>query len=318
MKKATLRKIVVFGIAAALTFTCAGNVAVAQETNTDNTEGRVKAPIPKLKVLENLFASDEEEVEESTGEIETEEADEGYVDEEIDENVITVKEKPVNFRIGHGSVVLTIKNDNKTVSKARIVDAEAAVQAILTPEQMESVRAGSKAQINLRTIPLYQSGVSRDDLALIEEAVSDLRNTVPNIKKGNYIDVSVQVKMNHDNWVDVKELQAPIKLTLIIPEYYRGLAQDYYTICLHNNETEIHEDLDKRSDTITINADSLAVYTIIFDEQEQKATTAVVNAKDHKISLFANDNLGWFIAAGILMAAMIRERFKALYNKKRR
>ncbi len=234
-----------------------------------------------------------------------------------DTDIIIVKEKPVTIRIDHGSISFTVKNENKNVTKVSIIDALSAAEAILSDDEMKNVMAGTKTQIVLRVVPLYESGVSKTDLAYIEDAISELRTDMPQLKKRNFVDISIKIKTGHDDWKEIYELNSPIKLMMGIPSYYEDIGDNYYVLSISDGKVKMHEDLDMKPNKITFETNSLSTHTLVFNAEEQETSSKVIDEEESKLSLsfLSDDSVGWFLAATVLIVALIRDRVKAVNRK---
>lgn len=73
---------------------------------------------------------------------------------------------------------------------------------------------------------------------------------------------------------NVKELAAPIQLTIRIPqEYYKESGRKFCVIRIHGGEAAVLEDLDDRPDTVTIRTDKFSYYALAYTDLAGSAAT---------------------------------------------
>ena len=221
--------------------------------------------------------------------------------------VTPVKDKPLTYRKGHGSIVISVKNENKAMANVIFTDADAAIEAVLSEAQLDNVNHGSKVQIKVFTEYLPETKISVDDNNIIDGEIESLKESLPYLKKAACMDIKLMEKIDHENWKVVPETLAPIRMVIHIPEPFKGLSQNYYALCLNDDEVILLEDLDNNADTITVETDRFSIYTIVYDEGPP--VTRVVRGQN-SWKYYIIDGLGWFTAAGILIVALIRSRFK--------
>ena len=205
-------------------------------------------------------------------------------------------------------------NENKSLCKATAVDAYELAYYILSDEELAMVHAGTKVQMHVRIVALFESAVSREDVEQFNSCISTMRETMPNLKKATYFDISIVEKIGHDDWKNVSEIQGPITLSVKIPEHAQGHAKEYYILGVDDDGVRTLEDLDKDENTITAPISVSSIYAIVYDEEEEPVEEVKVVHNDNGWYKYL-DSIGWFTAAGILILALIRSRIKSVLKK---
>lgn len=291
----------------------------APKSSEDDADEKEKPQNPIQKVIDKIInRGGDDTVEEPSDEELFDTEGMQYVDAETSTEPVAVEDnKPVTLKYGDGTVEIAMANSSSGSGggafNAGIVDAKAAIEAILSDELLAMVESGSKVKIKVRTTPLTSDSITDDEKDLIDKGVKELRESMPNLKKAESIDISLMVKFDHDEWDYITTTRKPIEITVSIPDDDKGLSENYYILRVHGTDTTLLEDTDNNEDTITIGSDRFSTYTILYDKIE--TYNGADNEKSSVIPL-SRIKLGWLAVCLSLLFVYLNDRHEI--NVKRR
>jgi mRNA-degrading endonuclease RelE of RelBE toxin-antitoxin system len=150
---------------------------------------------------------------------------------------------------------------------AGIVDTKSVIEAVLTAEQLELVKAGATIEIKVETKTVDKSSIPMLDAKVIDEGIDAYKKDVPKLAMGGYIDISMYLKIGDENWNQVTATNKPIDIVIAIPEEYKGLSDNYYIMRAHDGEYTLLYDNDDNPNTITISTGKFSTYALMYDKE---------------------------------------------------
>lgn len=164
------------------------------------------------------------------------------------------------------------------VGGASLDDIEAAAESIpLEPEEYIAMLDGEDLKIYLNVIDVTDASgtMSDEDKALIREKIS----SVNNMKQGMLIDVSLLKKIGNGPSINVTETNAPIQITLKIPESLINIsnktARTYYIIRVHNGYVDvINGSFNSATGEFTFFTDKFSSYAIAYIDSPTAASAS--------------------------------------------
>ena len=165
---------------------------------------------------------------------------------------------------GSGSVSVVIGGDKDIVS----IDINSAnkliasVTASLTDKEKEAIANGADLEIIL-TVDISDGAVPDEDIQAVEKFIA---NT--NYKVGQYLNISVFKKINGKEVRVLTELDAPIALTIKLPEALRSSNRSFASVRVHEGVAALLEDKDNASDTLTIATDKFSTYAVVYKDND--------------------------------------------------
>lgn len=255
------------------------------ESAEDRTSKEALSPTQKKKGISNANVSEtssespetelEPEQENNGGLAETED-DIFYIPSIVHEGKIVLKSeddvweetydngvRKVFFMLGHGGVLLNINNMDESVCKANISDVVAAVNAILTTQEIVQSDKGDIAEIRI-DIECVDNSFPKADIDLIEKGIDDCNNEGLALGTGMYMDISIFKRTDGYEWENVNALSEPIEVSLYIPDSIKALSDEFYVMRVHGGEYKLLNDMDDNADTITVQTHLFSTYALLY------------------------------------------------------
>ncbi len=229
------------------------------------------------------------------------------VDEsEISTDVVPVKEIPVALTFGQGAVVVKMELKDSDKVNAGLADASFVARSLLSKEQISKVAAGSVVEIKVEATPVNPEEVSELDAQVISDGVNTSLQNNPNLTMGNYIDLSMYMKVDEEDWTQITDT-TPIEIVIDIPEEYRGISDKYYIMRAHEGQATLLEDLDDNPDTITISTGQFSTYAIMFDQVENASDAGAATADTVVVgsTLLGLNGYIWMILISIALIIIV-------------
>ena len=170
------------------------------------------------------------------------------------------------LKLGDGTVTVTVVCDEQGYT-AEVADTMAAANAVLTPEQIQSVTDGENIEIRI-DVKDISGNVSGQDKSLIENGIEEYRNDMPGLTLGMYIDISVFIKIGKGDWNAVNQTHEPVEVVIGIPPELQSDDRIFYIIRAHEGKYTLLEDMDEGPDTITICTDMFSTYAIAYEQAD--------------------------------------------------
>jgi hypothetical protein len=175
-----------------------------------------------------------------------------------------VRPEPTPEAPTQGKVTVSMDLKNSAKVSAVLADSDAVANQLITDEQRESIKNGSNFEIKVELAPLDVTDIETDQIETIEKGLTGFDSTIPNITIANYIDISLFMRKDDEDWNQINSTAEPIEIVMDIPEEYRGLSDVYYILRYHEGEITLLEDLDDNPDTITISTAFFSTYVLLY------------------------------------------------------
>lgn len=186
------------------------------------------------------------------------------------------------FRLGDGKVTVTIENEDEALSKIALADSASAVMAVLSKEDTDRVLQGEEAEI-LVFVKRIDDSVPLSDRKLIDMEIEDLQNKMPDPAICMYLDISVRIRIEDSDWRAVNEIEKPIDLVIHLPADLAGQYDNFYALHVHDGVCRLLDDIDKVTDTITIQTHLFSTYAVLHSSGE---TYVYTERMEKNISVF--------------------------------
>lgn len=172
----------------------------------------------------------------------------------------------LTYSVGKGAVIVTLNNVDETVCAARVADASAVAQAVLSEEELAEVKQGQIIEIRIDVERL--DIVPENDAEVIEKGIEDCQEQIPGLVMGMYVDISMYMRIGSGDWNAIHATNKPVEIILDVPGELAELTADFYIIRAHEGEYLLMEDLDETRETITIQTEAFSTYAILYQMQE--------------------------------------------------
>ena len=147
-----------------------------------------------------------------------------------------------------------------------MADTAAVADAVLTPEQMQSVTGGETIEIRI-DVKDISGNVSERDKSVIENGMEEYRKEMPELTLGMYVDISIFMKIGEGDWNAVARTQDPVEVVIGIPAELQRDDRTFYIIRAHEGQYTLLTDMDEEPDTITIRTDMFSTYAIAYEQE---------------------------------------------------
>ncbi|MDE7436592.1 MAG: hypothetical protein K2N01_12340, partial [Lachnospiraceae bacterium] len=172
----------------------------------------------------------------------------------------------MGLKLGDGMVIVTVVCEEQEYT-AGVADTVAVANAVLTPEQIQSVNDGETIEIRVDVKDISQN-MPASDKEVIESGVEEYRKGMPELTLGMYVDISVFIRVGTGGWDAVTSTREPVEVVIGIPEELREEGREFYIIRSHEGEYAFLEDTDGEPDTITISTDRFSAYAIAYRQTD--------------------------------------------------
>lgn len=168
------------------------------------------------------------------------------------------------LKLGDGTVIVTVVCEEQGYT-AEVADTMAAANAVLTPEQIQSVADGETIEIRI-DVKDISSNVSEQDKRAIENGIEEYRKKLPGLTLGMYVDISIFIKVGGGDWNAVNQTHEPVDVVIGIPAELQSDDRIFYIIRSHEGDYTLLTDMDEEPDTITIRTDKFSTYAIAYEQ----------------------------------------------------
>lgn len=172
----------------------------------------------------------------------------------------------LTYSTGKGAVIVTLNNADETVCAARVADASAVAQAVLSEEELAEVKQGQIIEIRIDVERLEI--VPEEDAEVIEKGIEDCQEQIPGLVMGMYVDISMYMRIGSGDWNAIHATNRPVEIILDVPDELAELTADFYILRAHEGEYLLMEDLDEVTETITIQTENFSTYAILYQMRE--------------------------------------------------
>jgi cellobiose-specific phosphotransferase system component IIB len=143
------------------------------------------------------------------------------------------------------------------------MDKELLAEAVFTAEEKALIETGATSSIQLSVAAVDAATLSPQVKHQMQQAAGD------KLEIGVFLQIDL-TKMVGDKITEVARTNAPIRVTITIPEALRGKAA-YSVLRLHDGVVTVLKDLDNDPNTVTFETDAFSDYALAY--QEAAATT---------------------------------------------
>ncbi|PHU39602.1 hypothetical protein SAMN05660668_02514 [Pseudobutyrivibrio sp. AR14] len=181
--------------------------------------------------------------------------------------VTSKTETKSEISVGKGKAVINIQNDNSSEVTATITDDETLLKNILTDEQLKRVAEGATVNLKISANIVKASDLSAEDSDSIQKGVEEYKKDKPGLNIAGYLDISIYLQMDDEDWSYVSNTNKPVELVVTVPESMRGLSDNYYLLRLHDGQTTLFSDNDDDPNTITVSTGQFSIYVVMYDSE---------------------------------------------------
>lgn len=181
--------------------------------------------------------------------------------------VTSKTETKSEISVGKGKAVINIQNDNSSEVTATITDDETLLKNILTDEQLKRVAEGATVNLKISANIVKASDLSAEDFDNIQKGVEENKKDKPGLNIAGYLDISIYLQMDDEDWSYVSNTNKPVELVVTVPESMRGLSDNYYLLRLHDGQTTLFSDNDDDPNTITVSTGKFSIYVVMYDSE---------------------------------------------------
>jgi len=241
-----------------------------------------------------------------------------------------------SFRIGSGSVVVSI--DCIEYDESSIISIECSanlIRAVLSPSELARVEAGESAEIRLTIRRIYDTDeVPDEDKDSVENAIEGFSQIIEGLRFGKYHTITKQYRIGGGEWKPITQLYEEVTLIIEVPEYLRQAGAKYYLIRVHDGHAVMLYDHDDDPNTITIKTSQFSTYALALTSQSIFGRTGIndtgrnapgITIGNTTVLLFAPfgsdlwSPLNLLICIiGILLAVLLMLRFILLKRRERK
>ncbi len=188
------------------------------------------------------------------------------------------------------SVDVEVEEGTPEVTLTETKDEEV-LDSVFSKEELES---GKKLDVKLEAGKVEKDNVAEDDYKKIEQGAGNKKIAV-------VLDLNIY-KIIDDEATKVTDLNAPIKITIDVPEEFVAKNRQFSVVKLHDGEIEVLKDLDDSPNTITFETDKFSLYTIVYEDMDDSPKTGDMSPIAMIFAMLAVSG------AGILLLNNKRER----------
>lgn len=181
--------------------------------------------------------------------------------------VTSKTETKSEISVGKGKAVINIQNDNSSEVTATITDDETLLKNILTDEQLKRVAEGATVNLKISANIVKASDLSAEDSDSIQKGVEEYKKDKPGLNIAGYLDISIYLQMDDEDWSYVSNTNKPVELVVTVPKSMRGLSDNYYLLRLHDGQTTLFSDNDDDPNTITVSTGKFSIYVVMYDSE---------------------------------------------------
>ena len=272
---------------------------VEQSPATSNTSSQVTTPVAQNNTQTNTSSNSKHSSQSSNTNVVS-----PKVEEQVTEASIVVEETPIEepkettddipvsvtnkteakseISVGKGKAVINIQNDTASEVTATITDDETLLKNILTDEQLKRVAEGATVNLKISANIVKESELTAEDADNIQKGVEEYKKDVPGLAIAGYLDISIYLQMDDEDWSYVSNTNKPVELVINVPDSMKGLSKNYYILRLHDGQTSLFSDNDDDPDTITISTGKFSIYVVMYDSE---AAAEIEKSEKQEINL---------------------------------
>ena len=172
----------------------------------------------------------------------------------------------LTYSVGKGAVIVTLNNVDETACAARVADASAVAQAVLSEEELADVEQGQIIEIRIDVE--RPEIVPEEDEGVIGKGIEDCQEQIPGLAMGMYVDISMYMRIGSGDWNAIHAISRPVEIILDVPDELAELAADFYIMRAHEGEYLLMEDLDETPETITIQTEAFSTYAVLYQMRD--------------------------------------------------
>ena len=178
--------------------------------------------------------------------------------------ISTAQSATTIFQVGAGTVTVMVDSGGYEYA-AGVADTASVANIVLTNEQIAAVGRGESIGIRIDVKDISEQ-VPQEEKDVIE---SGLANETANTSGqemvlGQYIDISMFVKVGESDWDAVTDTGEPIDVVIEVPAGMRGEDREFYIARSHEGVYTLLQDLDDDPDTVTIRTELFSTYAIAY------------------------------------------------------
>lgn len=277
------------------------NHIAAPSANTTLSNGQSSISESTVRPVEKLQES-VDDTKKETNEMKQEEKT-----EDIPVSLTNKTDTKSEITVGKGKAVINIDNSKAKDVSTNITDDETLLKNILTEEQLKRVAEGATANLRLETNIVKESDISNKDAENIKKGLEEYQKEVPGLAIAGYVDISIYLQMDDEDWNYVSNTNKPVELVISLPDSLKGLSEDYYILRLHDGKTSLFTDNDDNPDTITIETGKFSIYVVMYDSE-----TAEKIEKTEKKEM----NILIFFVVALILVLMVQIIYFFVIRKK--
>ncbi|MBP5324286.1 MAG: hypothetical protein J6Y86_02165, partial [Pseudobutyrivibrio sp.] len=202
--------------------------------------------------------------------------------DDIPVSVTNKTETKSEISVGKGKAVINIQNDTASEVTATITDDETLLKNILTDEQLKRVAEGATVNLKISANIVKESELTAEDSDSIQKGVEENKKDIPGLAIAGYLDISIYLQMDDEDWSYVSNTNEPVELVISVPDSMKGLSKNYYILRLHDGQTSLFSDNDDDPDTITISTGKFSIYVVMYDSE---AAAEIEKSEKQEINL---------------------------------
>ncbi|MCR4831730.1 MAG: hypothetical protein K5883_09805, partial [Pseudobutyrivibrio sp.] len=229
--------------------------------NSSNTRHAASNGVSKAVAssVQTALASDEDET--------TEVSEKAFEKTEIPVSLTSKTDTKAELSVGKGKAVINVEKGDSSDICARTTDDETLLKNILTEEQLKRVAEGATVNLKITANVVSEDELSADDSKNINDGVEKYKKDVPGLSVAGYVDLSIYLQLDDEDWSYVSDTNKPVELVINVPKSMQGLSENYYILRLHDGETTMFSDNDDDPETITISTGKFSIYVIMYDSE---------------------------------------------------
>lgn len=176
----------------------------------------------------------------------------------------------------------TTKSDKskkeESKSEVKLADNEEALKTALGEEKFNELKEkGELPSVRLESKVL--DPVPDKDKKIVEASVGTYSSTIPNLKVGEYYDVTLEVNEDGE-WKVVSNPDGSLKVVFEVPSKIRDKAEAVFSLHLHDGEAKLLYDIDDAPDTATFNVDGFSTFVLLYQAREEAEAAAPADTDD--------------------------------------
>lgn len=160
------------------------------------------------------------------------------------------------------------KKTKEIVEGTKLFDNEAALKAILGEDKFNELKkSGELPKVRLDVSAL--DPVPANDKKITEDTIKENNTQYPNLKVGAFLDLSLQMGSG-DAWENVKSSKDPVRVVVRASSDIVKKAASMFVLRIHDDKTEILNDLDNDPETVTVDTGDFSTYVLLYQEKEKE------------------------------------------------